>query len=776
MNMKKILPFISLILVFFACFFISASAEDIPRPENAVCYTANSGDANTVIRPQTALDGEYYIFLPSSADLTKLSLSADESVTSIKLSADSEITVSPDGTFDLLSLFKNAADGEYPVFVSVITESGESEAVKITFMKSSGIRSMYIVSSDPENHGRSWVDTSKSNKATGNISIMNDKGETDYSDELTELKARGNSTFTDFVKKAYQIKIKNKTALIKGSTDKNKKWVLLANAADITLIHNSITFALAKELGVPYTHDYEPVDLYYDGEYRGSYLLTEKTEVSSSRVDIEDLDELVEAANAGTDAYENPVVLTKTRKSGGEDDAKADSKGSFKYVDGLKEPELGEGMTHHAFLLELDFIYRYPDEQSGFVTDRGQAVVTKNPEYLTKETGLYISRYFQDFEDAVFSPNGYNAATGKYYYEYCDLESLVNIYLINEYAKNYDSFRSSAFFYMPEDEDIMYAGPVWDFDICYGTGYNGNRLVAANPENFFAATKYMLSTLITIESFRDAVKEALDPVNGRFYKAAAALLGDDGIIKQYSDEVYDSQRMNYKLWNIKDKVITALFCDDEVTYENSIKFLEFFAENRIKWLSEITSGWSGSSYSAPVDPSVPIAYRFHTGMQSHPELAPTCTQDGHSKSIECTVCGGIFYAQKTIPAKGHSWIEADCGTPKTCKVCGQTEGDPLGHDYKKDLNDSRNSDTCIVYKCTRCGNTLLVRVAPPKPIILGDVNADGEVTAADARLALRISANLERANSNILKRADMDSDKKITAADARAILRKSAGL
>ena len=60
--------------------------------------------------------------------------------------------------------------------------------------------------------------------------------------------------------------------------------------------------------------------------------------------------------------------------------------------------------------------------------------------------------------------------------------------------------------------------------------------------------------------------------------------------------------------------------------------------------------------------------------------------------------------------------------------------------------------------------------------MLGDVNKDGKITAADARLALRVSAKLETLTDYILRVADMNKDGKITAADARTILRKSAKL
>lgn len=58
----------------------------------------------------------------------------------------------------------------------------------------------------------------------------------------------------------------------------------------------------------------------------------------------------------------------------------------------------------------------------------------------------------------------------------------------------------------------------------------------------------------------------------------------------------------------------------------------------------------------------------------------------------------------------------------------------------------------------------------------GDVNGDGKVNAADARLALRISASIESVYLDAYLRADMDGDGDVTASDARTILRIAAGL
>lgn len=59
---------------------------------------------------------------------------------------------------------------------------------------------------------------------------------------------------------------------------------------------------------------------------------------------------------------------------------------------------------------------------------------------------------------------------------------------------------------------------------------------------------------------------------------------------------------------------------------------------------------------------------------------------------------------------------------------------------------------------------------------LGDVDGDGKVTAADARLVLRRAAQLVTFTADQDWLADVDDDGDVTAKDARIILRVAAGL
>lgn len=581
---KFIITFLAVVCLAL-CLTVSAfaSASDIT-------YLANTEDANTIIHVQKGADGKNYLFLPSSADLENIVLYFGSETVVVN-----NTEVKNGVAFDLTAVAQ-AKNGEYTLTFT--------DGTTLTVMKSANVRAIFYVSDDPVNSGREWVDAVKGNEAKGNMSVVGLDGEVEHTDKITEIKARGNSTFTRSDKKAYQFKLDKKVDLINNNKDEaNKKWILLANMFDATLIHNSITFQLAMDLNMPYVPNYEAIDLYYDGEYRGAYLLCEKTEVDSSRIDIDDTDKAIENLNEDTDAYENPVVVTKTTASKGATNAAANSKGSYKYIQGLREPELPDGASHHAYLLELEFVHRYPEELSGFVTNRNQGILTKNPEYLTKESGAFISAFWQEFEDAVYSANGYNSKTGKYYYDYCDLDSLVKLYLINELSKNVDGFMSSTYFYMPADEDVLYAGPVWDYDPCYGPGgfHDNIQVATANPENFYAVNNYLADGLIKIESFRNAVKKALNNQNGEFYLAVQNMIGDNGNVYTFAEQVKSSQLMNAKLWNVFDSRFVYVHKGQKVTFENANAFLNDFINERINWLSDTTSTWNGSNYSVPTD-------------------------------------------------------------------------------------------------------------------------------------------------------------------------------
>ena len=737
--MKKSAILVLITVVCVLLFALSAGA--------AVRYVSDVGDG-VVITAKADRKSSNDLCLPAGADLKRLTLDFGVSGSVTVKGKTGSVTVRSGQPFDLTALFA----GQSAPYEATYAGSGVSGT--LTIARSAGAGAMFITTDDPVGHGRAWVDQSKSNSATGAYTLLGEDGAVRYSGKLTQFKPRGNSSFTLTEKKSYQIKLKDKADLVgDDKAEACKKWVLLANVWGPSMTNTAVTFDVARAIGMPFVPHYTFVDLYVDGDYRGAYQLCEKTEIGSTRIDIDDPDERVEEANADNPAFETPVVAFANTSSGAA--AATHAKGTFRYVKGLTEPAFPDGASHHAYLLEIDLAARYDEELTGFITNRNLHIVTKSPEYLTYDMGLYVARLFQEFEDACYSADGKNAKTGKYWYDYCDPESLVYIYLFNELGKNVDSFRSSLYFYLPEDSEQFRCGPLWDFDRCYGIGSSpAHREVVSDPTNFYTVLAGPVSGLIRIESFRDRVKAALDSETGAFYREAAKMAGDDGTVMALYRKIAGSLAMNARVWYTTSDVVMCVKPGAALTEENSAIFTQWFIGERLNWLSRTTAAWNGGSYQLPVDDqSHRVDNIIHTRYHNESNVAATCTAGGFAKKVWCDTCGKVFELAGETPALGHEF------------GAWTVEVEPT--------DDAPGRET---RKCVRCDVTES-RIIPMLTLKTGDADGDGNVTARDARLALRYSAKLET-----LTRAQIDAcsvlrhDGRVTAGDARRILRVSARL
>lgn len=97
----------------------------------------------------------------------------------------------------------------------------------------------------------------------------------------------------------------------------------------------------------------------------------------------------------------------------------------------------------------------------------------------------------------------------------------------------------------------------------------------------------------------------------------------------------------------------------------------------------------------------------HTWGEWSVTKAATCVEEGE-RVHTCTKCKTA--ETEKIGALGHDWAEATCVTPKTCKRCSATEGEPLAHTFDKEVaNEStlKSAATCtakaVYYKTCACG-------------------------------------------------------------------------
>ena len=110
------------------------------------------------------------------------------------------------------------------------------------------------------------------------------KGVYDNYKGITQIKGRGNSTWS-YPKKPYRLKLDKKSAICGMTSAKN--WVLLANYLDPSAMIDAVAHKISNQLGLPFSHQFVPVEVTLNGKYRGTYLLTEQTEINPGRVDID---------------------------------------------------------------------------------------------------------------------------------------------------------------------------------------------------------------------------------------------------------------------------------------------------------------------------------------------------------------------------------------------------------------------------------------------------------------------------------------------------------
>lgn len=523
-----------------AYYFVAAGRTKVPT-ENEVYYsiewsnilcattsplsadvTAMTATVDGMQIPAVDVDGTNYLFLPASADLANLNVTITRSANDGSLVVAGNQSSQP-VTGNAAALNVSALASETDGYRLLTAKVGNGTAFTVRIMQATSLPTIYLTSTDAKTQGRSYVDSSKQNTTTAALKMIDADGR-EISTGIKELKARGNSTFTYAAKKSYQMKLETASDLLQNG-ENVKTWVLLANYFDATLMHDKLFKDMAAALGMPYTASCDWVNLYYDGEYRGVYLLSEKNAVKDTGINITDLEAAYEDLNP---AYgTNMSTSTGTNAYGG----------SYTYTTGLTDPTDITG----GYLLELN--HNAPDEVNGFVTKQGKGVNVKSPEWCGDAAMKYISEYYQAFENAVYATDGNGNYTGinedgKHYYDYVDRDSLVKIFLLQELALSPDGFISSLYFYK-DANGIMYAGPIWDQDMTLGTGWS--KYISPDTTDYH----YLADALIRIPDFREAV---IAYYNETFAPRANALISENGTIYGYASHLTDSAEMNFVLW------------------------------------------------------------------------------------------------------------------------------------------------------------------------------------------------------------------------------------
>jgi len=318
---------------------------------------------------------------------------------------------------------------------------------QLVFMKSDNISSLFVETASQTVDN---IHQDKEVKEKAKMALFDSEGQRLFSDDLEYIKTRGLSSFTDFEKKSYQIKLLKETSLL--GMPKDKTWLLLANAIDDTFIKNELVFRFAQNYTNVPSIQGEYVDLYVNGDYVGNYYLCEKIEVDDNRLNIADLEESTEAVNYQADYAKSSVYTSPD--------------GKICATAGLNNPVdiTGGYLVEH--IMANDAI-----PENSFVTDSGECYTIVSPNPASVEQTEYISGLFNEMETAMQQPDGIHPETGKHFSEYMDVDSWTSKYVIEEVFADPDALYLSMFFYKDADsvDSRIFSGPMWDYDRAMGS-------------------------------------------------------------------------------------------------------------------------------------------------------------------------------------------------------------------------------------------------------------------------------------------------------------------
>ena len=374
---------------------------------------------------QSEKDGVWYLFLPQ-----------DESPADTVLSFSGSVTAASAGTLDRDSGTLTGAFADRDR-VTLTLEGGRTETV---CLRRSSLPSLRLTLNGTT---LDQIHQDKDVKYPGNDLVL-----TDGDDVLTgtvEIKGRGNSTWREYAKKPYQIKFSKKTSVL--GMPAAKKWILLANASDDSMIRTRLVYDAAEQMDFPFVTEYQYVDLWIDGQYLGVYLLGEKAEIGKGRLNLQD--------PAGA---------------------------MFELDNGFATDE-----DHHFFESRLNSYFALKE----IVEEDDEHIQQAMTNFQTAMTRLTTALTSQGWENLSLSQLN----------EMIDVDSLARYYLMNEYVLNGESFFTSFFWYQDGASDVLHVGPLWDFDTCMG---NKNEKVT---DHNASSTSVLMKKMLNIPAFYQRVQE-----------------------------------------------------------------------------------------------------------------------------------------------------------------------------------------------------------------------------------------------------------------------------
>ena len=345
---------------------------------------------------------------------------------------------------------------------------------------------------------------------TCSISISDCAKEYELNNSSAGIRLRGNSTMR-YSKKPYRIKFDESTQLLGLSTGPSKSWVLLAEYNDYSMLRNALTYNFANRLdGLDFAPDCAFVNLYINDSYKGVYLLTEQIQVSNDRIDID------ESGVDNSSITDTGYLLEMEADSQRRNEEGRQGTDWFA-VTGYA----GSSSSNNNFFNNFN---------SGHSDSYDVAFYVIKSDAKSSEQVEYIQNYMISVYDAIYKDKNFEKID-----ELIDIDSAVDMYILQLLCNDYDNNFSSSYVYKDAGGKLCF-GPPWDFDLAYGN-YNGHS--SYNGETYMF---HLLKELGTYDWFMELVSNRFSELNNGSDSPIQHMLAS---INTYTTELTDEFENNY---------------------------------------------------------------------------------------------------------------------------------------------------------------------------------------------------------------------------------------
>lgn len=389
-------------------------------------------------------------------------------------------------------------------------------------------------------------------------------------------------------------------------------WVLRGPYPDKALIRDAFALSLARDLGL-YAPRFAFAEVYVNldaqplaaADYQGVYLIMENVKNSSNRLDLKQLKEADTTLPKITGGYifkfewmaaEEPILLCPGAPP----------------LPGPVPP--------------------WPPTTPGPTSNCWNYLEVVDPDPINSQQRAWLTDHLKQFNDALNGPNFADPQTG--YNAYIDVDSWINMLILNELSREMDAYVRSAHFYKDRDTKI-FAGPPWDFDLTFGVGGSFNNDQTSGwqyQQTRTPQTNTWFPRLMQDPAFVNRVKV-------RWQSLRRGLLSNAQLetrINGLATPLTNAAQRNFQKWPIlSTRQVSYFITPTNPTWQGQVQYMRDWMFQRATWLDS-TAAWGGSTNPTPPGSTPPATTRPPT---TTPPVTPTTPPGNPGRS--CTAAYSV---------------------------------------------------------------------------------------------------------------------------------------